>query len=36
MGIIDSGLEVDHPRLAGRVVESVAVELDGDEANVVP
>ena len=36
VGIIDSGLEVDHPRLAGRVVESVAVELDDDEAQVVP
>lgn len=36
VGIIDSGLEVDHPRLAGRVVESVAVELDDDEPRVVP
>jgi subtilisin family serine protease len=36
VGIIDSGLEVDHPRLAGRVVESVAVELDGDDAEIVP
>lgn len=36
VGIIDSGLEVDHPRLAGRVVESVAVELDDDEPTVVP
>lgn len=36
VGIIDSGLEVDHPRLAGRVVESVAVELEDDEAAVVP
>ena len=36
VGIIDTGLEVDHPRLAGRVVQSVAVELDGDEAQVVP
>jgi subtilisin family serine protease len=36
VGIIDSGLEVDHPRLGGRVVQSVAVELDDDEAHVVP
>ena len=36
VGIIDSGLEADHPRLAGRVVESVAVELEDDEAEVVP
>jgi subtilisin family serine protease len=36
VGIIDSGLEADHPRLAGRVVESVAVELEDDEAQVVP
>ena len=36
VGIIDSGLEVEHPRLAGRVVQSVAVELDEDEAKVVP
>ncbi|HTI29906.1 MAG TPA: S8 family serine peptidase [Methylomirabilota bacterium] len=36
VGIIDSGLEVNHPRLAGRVVESVAVELDDEDAHVVP
>ena len=36
VGIIDSGLETTHPRLAGRVVQSVAVELDGDDTRVVP
>jgi subtilisin len=36
VGIIDSGLETDHPRLAGRVVESVAVELVDGEPQVVP
>ncbi len=37
VGIIDSGLEKDHPRLLGRVVESVAVELDeGGEPKIVP
>jgi subtilisin len=36
VGIIDSGLEKDHPRLAGRVVQSVAVELVDGEPQVVP
>jgi subtilisin len=36
VGILDSGLERDHPRLHGRVVESVAVELEDGEPNVVP
>jgi subtilisin family serine protease len=37
VGIVDSGLETDHPRLAGRVVQSVAVELvDGGDPRVVP
>jgi subtilisin len=36
VAIVDSGLEVAHPALRGRVIESVAVELDGDEARVVP
>jgi subtilisin len=36
VAIIDSGLETDHPRLAGRVVESVAVELVDGEPQVVP
>ena len=36
VGIVDSGLETSHPRLNGRVVESVAVELVDGEPNVVP
>lgn len=36
VGIIDSGLETDHPRLAGRVVQSVAVELVDGDPHVVP
>jgi subtilisin len=36
VGIVDSGLEVSHPRLNGRVVQSVAVELVDGEPNVVP
>ena len=36
VGIIDSGLETSHPRLNGRVVESVAVEMVDGEPNVVP
>jgi subtilisin family serine protease len=36
VGIIDSGLEADHPRLAGRVIQSVAVELVDGEPQVVP
>ena len=36
VGIIDSGLEADHPRLAGRVVQSVAVELVDGDPHVVP
>jgi subtilisin len=35
VAIIDSGLEVDHPALHGRVIESVAVELVDGEPNVV-
>jgi subtilisin family serine protease len=35
VGIVDSGLETTHPRLAGRVVESVAVELIDGEPRVV-
>ena len=36
VAVIDSGLEADHPALHGRVVESVAVELDDTgEPNVV-
>jgi len=36
VGIVDSGLEISHPQLNGRVVESVAVELVDGEPNVVP
>ena len=36
VGIIDSGLENDHPRLQGRVVENVAVEIGEDGPRVVP
>jgi subtilisin family serine protease len=36
VGIVDSGLETAHPRLAGRVVQSVAVELNDGEPEVVP
>jgi subtilisin len=36
VGIIDSGVEKDHPLLLGRVVESVAVELVDGEPNIVP
>ena len=33
--IIDSGVEAGHPALAGRVIERVAVEMDGGEPRVV-
>lgn len=36
VGIVDSGLETTHPRLAGRVVQSVAVELVDGDPKVVP
>jgi subtilisin family serine protease len=36
VGIIDSGLETDHPSLRGRVVESVAIEMVEGEPKVVP
>jgi subtilisin family serine protease len=35
VAIIDSGLETSHPALAGRVVESVAVELVDGEPRIV-
>jgi subtilisin len=35
VGIIDSGVEGDHPAVAGRLVESLAVELRGNEPEVV-
>jgi subtilisin len=36
VAIVDSGLEVDHPALKGRVTESVAVEIVDGEPRVVP
>jgi subtilisin family serine protease len=36
VAIVDSGVEVDHPAVGGRVVESVRVEFHGDEPEVVP
>ncbi len=36
VGIIDSGLENAHPRLRGRVVENVTVEMTDDGPRVVP
>jgi subtilisin len=36
VGIIDSGLENDHPQLNGRVVQNVTVELGDDGPVVVP
>jgi len=36
VGVIDSGLEVEHPRLNGRVVDSVAVRLVDGEPEIVP
>jgi len=36
VGIVDSGLEASHPRLNGRVTESVAVQLVDGEPEVVP
>lgn len=36
VAIVDSGVEGGHPAVAGRLRESVRVELDGDDARVVP
>jgi len=36
IAILDSGVEATHPAVAGRLVESVAVEIIDDEAQVVP
>ncbi len=36
VGIIDSGLENSHPKLRGRVVENVTVEMTDDGPTVVP
>ena len=35
VGIIDSGVEGDHPAIKGRLKESLTVELRGDEPHVV-
>jgi subtilisin len=36
VAIVDSGVEGTHPAIRGRLVESVAVEIVDDEAQVVP
>ena len=36
VGIIDSGIENDHPLIRGRVVENVTVQIGGEEPEVVP
>jgi len=36
VAILDSGVEASHPAVGGRLVESVAVEIVDDEAQVVP
>lgn len=36
VAIVDSGVEGDHPAVAGRLRESVRVAVDGDDATVVP
>jgi subtilisin family serine protease len=36
VGIIDSGIENDHPLVRGRVVENVTVEIGAEELRVVP
>jgi len=35
VAIVDSGVEVDHPAVGGRLTASVAVELSGDAATIV-
>jgi subtilisin len=35
IAIVDSGVEGDHPAIGGKLVRSVRVELDGDDAQVV-
>jgi subtilisin len=35
VAIVDSGVEADHPAVGGRLVESVAVQLAGEEPEVV-
>src|SRR4029078_4077630 len=36
VAILDSGVEGNHPSVAGRLIESVAVEIVDEEAQVVP
>lgn len=36
VAIIDSGVEGSHPVVGGRLVESVTIQVDGDETHVVP
>jgi subtilisin len=36
VAILDSGVEGTHPAVGGQLVESVAVEIDDDDAKVVP
>jgi subtilisin family serine protease len=36
VAVVDSGVEGDHPRVAGRLIESVTVEVTDDETRVVP
>jgi subtilisin len=36
VAIVDSGVERDHPDVGGRLVESVEVEMEGDQPAVVP
>jgi subtilisin family serine protease len=36
VAVVDSGIEASHPAVGGAVRESVRVELDGDDAAVVP
>ena len=35
VGIVDSGVEGDHPAVQGRLIESLAVELHGEEPEIV-
>jgi subtilisin family serine protease len=35
VAVIDSGIEGDHPAIGGRLVRSVRVELDGEDATIV-
>ena len=36
VAVVDSGVEATHPAIGGRVVESVRVDLVGDEATIAP